>query len=223
MSEQLSQTMSEDRSATKKALQVSNLQVEFDTHGGVVQAVRGVSFEVNRSETLAIVGESGCGKSVTMMSVMGLIPMPPGRIVAGSAKLNGREMLGLSAAALNKIRGAEIGMIFQDPMSALNPTMKVGEQIAETLMIHRGLSHREGVRKAVELLDRTKMPEAQKRAQQYPFEFSGGMLQRAVITEPRFVVCDEPISALDVSVQAQVVNLLGELQEKMGLTRMAYT
>jgi len=203
----------------EKALEVSNLHVEFDTYGGVVQAVRGVSFDVCRGETLAIVGESGCGKSVTMMSVMGLIPMPPGRIVAGTAKLNGREMLGLSTAALNKIRGAEIGMIFQDPMSALNPTMKVGEQIAETLMIHRGLSHREGLRKAVELLDRTKMPEAQKRTRQYPFEFSGGMLQRAVIAmslacNPSVLIADEPTTALDVTIQNQVLELMREIQRE---------
>ena len=158
-------------------LEVVDLSVEFSTYGGVVQAVRGVSFSVPRGETLAIVGESGCGKSVTVQSIMGLIPMPPGRITAGSAKLNGRELLGLSAKETNEFRGTEIGMIFQDPMTSLNPTMTIGDQIAETLMVHRGQSYGSAARTAVELMEKTKIPEAGRRVKQYPFEFSGGMLQ----------------------------------------------
>jgi len=135
------------------ALEVTDLQVEFSAQGGKVQAVRGVSFSVQPGETLGIVGESGCGKSVTMMSLMGLIPMPPGRIASGSAKLNGREILHLPVNELNKIRGVDIGMVFQDPMSALNPTMKIGEQIAETLMVHKGMGKSAALKRAVELLD----------------------------------------------------------------------
>ena len=214
--------------ADEKALAVADLRVEFDAHGGIVQAVRGVSFDVAKGETLGIVGESGCGKSVTMMSVMGLIPMPPGRIVSGSAKLNGRELLGLSTAELNRIRGADIGMIFQDPMSALNPTMRVGEQIAETLMVHRGMSHGDALKKAVQLLDRTKVPEAAKRARQYPFEFSGGMLQRAVIAmslvcNPSVLIADEPTTALDVTIQNQVLELMREIQKEEGMAIVLIT
>ena len=210
------------------ALQVDDLQVEFDTQGGTVEAVRGVSLSVDPGQTLAIVGESGCGKSVSMMSVMGLIPMPPGRIVSGSARLNGRDILGLDVAALNKIRGAEIGMIFQDPMSALNPTMRVGEQIAETLIIHRGLSKQAALQQAIQLLDRTKIPEAAKRAKQYPFEFSGGMLQRAVIAmslacNPSVLIADEPTTALDVTIQNQVLELMREIQREEGMAIVLIT
>lgn len=210
------------------ALDVRDLQVEFGAQGGVVKAVRGVSFSVNPGETLGIVGESGCGKSVTMMSVMGLIPMPPGRIVGGSAKLNGRELLGLPLRELNNIRGAEIGMVFQDPMSALNPTMRIGEQIAETLMIHRGIGKTEALKRAVELLERTKIPEAAKRARQYPFEFSGGMLQRAVIAmslacNPSVLIADEPTTALDVTIQNQVLELMREIQREEGMAIVLIT
>lgn len=210
------------------ALSVDNLQVEFATRGGRVQAVRGVSFSVNPGETLAIVGESGCGKSVTMMSIMGLIPMPPGRIVGGSAKLNGKELLGLPVSKLNKIRGVDIGMVFQDPMSALNPTMKIGEQIAETLIVHQGMSKREAFKRAIALLERTKIPEAAKRASQYPFEFSGGMLQRAVIAmslacNPSVLIADEPTTALDVTIQNQVLELMREIQREEGMAIVLIT
>ncbi|WP_423895713.1 ABC transporter ATP-binding protein [Candidatus Pelagadaptatus aseana] len=211
-----------------KALVIDNLHVDFAVQGGRVHAVRGVSLEVNRGETLAIVGESGCGKSVTMMSVMGLTPSPPGRVISGSAKLNGQELLGLKTPQLNRIRGADIGMIFQDPMSALNPTMKVGEQIAETLMIHKAMGHREALQRAVALLDRTKIPEAAKRAQQYPFEFSGGMLQRAMIAmslacNPSVLIADEPTTALDVTIQNQVLELMREIQRDEGMAIVLIT
>lgn len=210
------------------ALAVNNLEVEFSAQGGKVQAVRGVSFSVQPGETLGIVGESGCGKSVTMMSLMGLIPMPPGKIVKGSAKLNGREILHLPVSELNKIRGVDIGMVFQDPMSALNPTMKIGEQIAETLRVHKGMGKSDSLKRAVELLDRTKIPEAKKRANQYPFEFSGGMLQRAVIAmslacNPSVLIADEPTTALDVTIQNQVLELMREIQKEEGMAIVLIT
>jgi oligopeptide/dipeptide ABC transporter ATP-binding protein len=209
-------------------LDVKNLSVEFDTYGGVVKAVRGVSFSVPRGQTLAIVGESGCGKSVTVQSIMGLIPMPPGRITSGSALLNGKEILGLPVVEANKFRGVEIGMIFQDPMTSLNPTMKIGDQIAETLKVHRDYTNKEAAKIAVELLDKTKIPEAAKRANQYPFEFSGGMLQRSMIAmslacNPTILIADEPTTALDVTIQAQILELMLELKRTEGMSIILIT
>lgn len=209
-------------------LQVRDLAVEFDTYGGTVQAVRGVNFSVDAGQTLAIVGESGCGKSVTVQSMMGLIPMPPGRITSGSARLRGEEILGRSIINGREIRGAEIGMIFQDPMSSLNPTMTIGNQIAEPLQVHRGYSARDAFTKAIELLEMTKIPEAAKRAKQYPFEFSGGMLQRAMIAmaiscKPSILIADEPTTALDVTIQAQVLDLMQELQKETGMAIILIT
>ncbi|MBT4161548.1 MAG: ABC transporter ATP-binding protein [Gammaproteobacteria bacterium] len=198
-------------------LKVDDMAVEFDTYGGTVKAVRGVSFEISRGETLAIVGESGCGKSVTVQALMGLIPMPPGRITKGTATLRGKSILGLPPREANQFRGVEIGMIFQDPMTSLNPTMTIGDQIAETLKVHRGKSHREAFAQAIELLEKTHIPEAATRAKQYPFEFSGGMLQRAMIAQslacnPSILIADEPTTALDVTIQAQILELMQELQ-----------
>lgn len=198
-------------------LSVKDLEVEFDTYGGTVKAVRGVSFDLEKGETLAIVGESGCGKSVTVQTLMGLIPVPPGRITAGEALLNGKNILGLAPEEANLFRGVEIGMIFQDPMSSLNPTMTIGDQIAETLKVHRGKSDQEAFNTAIELLEKTHIPEAAKRARQYPFEFSGGMLQRAMIAQslacnPSILIADEPTTALDVTIQAQILELMLELQ-----------
>jgi len=209
-------------------LAVDDLRVEFDTYGGTVQAVRGVSFAVRPGETLAIVGESGCGKSVTVQSLMGLIPMPPGRITAGSARLRGREILGRTVLDGREIRGREIGMIFQDPMSSLNPTMTIGAQIAETLEVHRGMSRRDALARAVELLDMSRIPEARKRAAQYPFEFSGGMLQRAMIAmaiacEPALLIADEPTTALDVTIQAQILDLLDDLKRERAMAMILIT
>lgn len=209
-------------------LEVTDLSVEFTTYGGVVQAVRGVSFSVHRGKTLAIVGESGCGKSVTMQSIMGLTPVPPGKINSGTALLNGRNILGLDARSANQYRGVEIGMIFQDPMSSLNPTMTIGNQIAETLMVHRGKSHRDALREATALLERTQIPEAAKRVKQYPFEFSGGMLQRAMIAQslacnPSILIADEPTTALDVTIQAQILELMQELQRTENMSIILIT
>jgi oligopeptide/dipeptide ABC transporter ATP-binding protein len=200
-------------------LEVDGLRVEFSTHGGVVKAVRGVSFSLDAAETLAIVGESGCGKSVTVQAVMGLVPTPPGRITAGSVRFQGRELVGLPAAEANRIRGKEIGMIFQDPMTSLNPTMKVGKQITETLRLHEGLSGEAARRKAVEFLERVQIPDARTRVDHYPFQFSGGMRQRVMIAmaiacNPKVLIADEPTTALDVTVQAEILNLLKDLQRE---------
>ena len=209
-------------------LEIENLQVEFDTYGGTVQAVRGVSFSVDSAKTLAIVGESGCGKSVTVQSMMGLIPMPPGRITAGSARLRGEEILGRNLINGRDIRGSEIGMIFQDPMTSLNPTMTIGDQIAEPLQVHRGYGYRAAFERAIELLELTRIPEAAKRAKQYPFEFSGGMLQRAMIAmaiscKPAILIADEPTTALDVTIQAQILDLLQDLQKETGMAIVLIT
>ena len=209
-------------------MSVNDLHVEFDTYGGVVKAVRGVSFDVHPGQTLAIVGESGCGKSVTVQSLMGLIPMPPGRITQGTATLNGQDILGSKVIDGNDIRGDQVSMIFQDPMTSLNPTMNIGNQIAETLQVHRGYSHRDAFKRAVALLELTKIPEAAKRAKQYPFEFSGGMLQRAMIAmaiacEPTILIADEPTTALDVTIQAQILDLLNDLQQETQMSIILIT
>ena len=209
-------------------LKVDNLHVDFQTYGGVVQAVRGVSFDVHAGQTLAIVGESGCGKSVTVQSLLGLIPTPPGRIHQGSATLRGKDILASKFIDGDDIRGREISMIFQDPMTSLNPTMNIGSQIAETLEVHRGYSKTQAFSRAIELLDMSKIPEAAKRAKQYPFEFSGGMLQRAMIAmaiacEPAILIADEPTTALDVTIQAQILDLLGDLQKETGMAIILIT
>ena len=220
--------MSTAPTAEEPLLVVQDLHVEFSTYGGIVQAVRGVDFSVARGKTLAIVGESGCGKSVTVQSIMGLIPTPPGRITSGSARLGGVELLGLPSAEANMYRGVELGMIFQDPMTSLNPTMTIGNQIAETLMVHRGHSHAAALKAAEILLDKTKIPEAKRRARQYPFEFSGGMLQRAMIAQslacsPSILIADEPTTALDVTIQAQILNLMKSLRDEKGTAILLIT
>jgi oligopeptide/dipeptide ABC transporter ATP-binding protein len=208
--------------------EIEDLKVEFATYGGIVQAVRGVSFAVRPGQTLAIVGESGCGKSVTVQSVMGLIPMPPGRITGGAARLRGRDILASKTIDGRDIRGGQIGMIFQDPMTSLNPTMTIGAQIGETLEVHRGYSRKRAFARAVELLEMVRIPEAARRARQYPFEFSGGMLQRAMIAtaiacEPALLIADEPTTALDVTIQAQILDLMQDLQRKTGMAIILIT
>ena len=203
-------------------LEVSDLHVEFDTYGGTVHAVRGVDFRLEEGQTLAIVGESGCGKSVTVQSFTGLIPMPPGRIVRGAATLRGHNILAGAKIDGKEVRGREIGMIFQDPMTSLNPTMTIGDQIAEPLQVHAGMKRRAAHARAVELLEMTRIPEPAKRAEQYPFEFSGGMLQRAMIAmalscEPSVLIADEPTTALDVTIQAQILDLMQDLQRENGM------
>ncbi|MCH2206328.1 MAG: ABC transporter ATP-binding protein [Lentisphaerales bacterium] len=209
-------------------LEIKDLNVEFDTYGGVVHAVRGVSYSVPRGKTLAVVGESGCGKSVTVQSIMGLIPKPPGRITKGSAVLDGVNLLSLPEKEARLYRGKDIGMIFQDAMSSLNPTMKIGKQIAETLVLHKGMQITDALKEAVRLLDLTRIPEAAKRVNQYPFEFSGGMLQRvmiavAVACKPKVLIADEPTTALDVTIQDQVLELMRDLQKEEGMSIVLIT
>ena len=209
-------------------LDIRDLKVEFDTYGGVVQAVRGVNYKVRRGKTLAVVGESGCGKSVTVQAIMGLIPRPPGRIVSGQAFLNGKDILNISEKEARQYRGRDIGMIFQDPMTSLNPTMKIGTQISETLRLHKGLNKDAAWKEAVKLMDMTKIPEAAKRANQYPFEFSGGMLQRvmiamAVACQPQVLIADEPTTALDVTIQDQVLEIMKDLQAEVGMSIVLIT
>lgn len=208
-------------------LAVQNLGIAFDSRQGVVQAVRGVDLAVSAGETLAIVGESGCGKSVTMRAVMGLLPAHA-RITGGSVQLLGEAVLEQSESERNRWRGSRVGMIFQDPLSAMNPTLRVGEQIAETLIVHRRLSHRAAWQRAVELLERVGVNEPALRARQYPNAFSGGMLQRAMIAlalacDPALLIADEPTTALDVTVQAQVLALMLDLQRENGMTIVLIT
>ncbi len=213
---------------TRPLLEVEDLAVEFDTHGGTVKAVRGVSFSLQEGQTLAVVGESGCGKSVCVQSLVGLIPMPPGRITKGSARLHGEEILGYETLGGKRVRGQMIGMIFQDPMTSLNPTMRIGDQIAEPLCLHRGMRRRDARKRAVELLELSQVAEATKRARQYPFEFSGGMLQRVMIAcalacEPRILIADEPTTALDVTIQAQILSLMRDLQQERRMSLILIT
>ncbi len=204
----------------KLLLEVKNLHVSFDTYAGEVKAVRGINFHVNKGETLAIVGESGCGKSVTAQTIMQLIPVPPGRIKEGSIIFEGNNLLNYSDKRMESIRGREISMVFQDPMTSLNPTMKVGRQIMEGLRKHRKMSKKEAKQKAIEILRRVGLPTPEKRIEQYPYEFSGGMRQRVVIAialacNPKLLIADEPTTALDVTIQAQIIELMKELQNQL--------
>jgi peptide/nickel transport system ATP-binding protein len=214
--------------ATPALLRVRRLVSEFHTDRGVVRAVDGVDFEVGRGEILGLVGESGCGKSVTALSVLGLLARPRGRIASGSIELDGRELVGLPESELVRIRGARVAMIFQDPMSSLNPYLQVGEQIAEGAELHLGLTRRQAWQRAVELLERVNIPDPARRAQQYPHELSGGMRQRAMIAmalscEPALLIADEPTTALDVTVQAQILSLLLDLRRERGLSILLIT
>lgn len=200
-------------------LEVNNLEVNFKTYGGEVKAVRDVSFHVDKGEVVAIVGESGSGKSVTVQTIMGLIPTPPGIIKGGNIQFQGQDLLKLSKKELRKIKGSKIGMIFQDPMTSLNPTMVVGKQIAEGLIIHQSLSKQDAKARAIELIKQVGIPNPEERYGQYPHEFSGGMRQRAMIAialacSPDLLIADEPTTALDVTIQAQVLELMKDLQEE---------
>lgn len=205
----------------EKLLEVKNLEVSFQTYGGEVQAVRGVSFHVNKGETLAIVGESGSGKSVTSQTIMRLIPTPPGKIKNGQIIFNGEDLVKKTDKEMEAIRGKDIGMIFQDPMTSLNPTMKVGHQIMEVLIKHLKMDKAAAKERAIELLRLVGIPMPEKRVNQYPHEFSGGMRQRAMIavalaSNPKLLIADEPTTALDVTIQAQILELMKDLQKRMG-------
>ncbi|NRS51155.1 ABC transporter ATP-binding protein [Brevibacillus sp. HB2.2] len=209
-------------------LTIDDLRVNFKTYGGEVQAVRGVSFYVDKGETVAIVGESGCGKSVTAQAIMGLIPDPPGKIVGGRVVFEGAEISHLPKKELLGIRGTQIGMVFQDPMTALNPTMKVGTQIVEGFVRSHRVSREEARKRAIEMLSLVGIPDPEKRIDQYPHQFSGGMRQRVVIAialacQPKLVIADEPTTALDVTIQAQILDLLKRLQEEQELSVVIIT
>ncbi|CRK80229.1 ABC transporter ATP-binding protein [Neobacillus massiliamazoniensis] len=212
----------------EKILQVKELQVSFSTYGGEVKAVRGVSFDLHKGETLAIVGESGCGKSVTSQSIMRLIPNPPGKIISGEILFKGEDLIQLNESELRKIRGANISMIFQDPMTALNPTLSIGEQIMEGIIQHKKLSRAEAKKAAVEMLTLVGIPSPELRLKQYPHQFSGGMRQRIVIAmalvcQPDVLIADEPTTALDVTIQAQILELFREIQMKTGVSIILIT
>ncbi len=212
----------------KKLLEVKNMYVSIHTDSGVIQAVRGVSFDLYESETLAIVGESGSGKSITNKAIMGLLPVG-GRIDEGQVILNGRDISHFSEKEMNSIRGAEISMIFQDPLTSLNPTMTVGNQITEMLMLHKpGMSAEQRRNRALELLDMVGIPNPVERIDQYPHQFSGGMRQRVMISialacEPKILIADEPTTALDVTIQAQILDLMRRLQKKVNTSIIIIT
>lgn len=202
-------------------LEVENLKTYFFTRDGVVKAVDGVSFTLERGQTLGVVGESGSGKSVTAMSIMRLIKGPQGRVVEGSIRFKGQDVLAMDDEAVRDLRGNRIAMIFQDPMTSLNPVFRVGDQIAESLRVHKGMDKREAFERAVELLRLVGIPKAEARAKDYPHQFSGGMRQRAMIAmalacDPDILIADEPTTALDVTIQAQILELMIELQERTG-------
>lgn len=200
-------------------LKISDLTTAFQTERGLLTATDGVSLSVGEGQCVGIVGESGCGKSVTAMSIVRLLPQPAGRIVSGSIKFEGQELTTLPLKDMNRIRGSRIGVIFQEPMTALNPVHSIGRQIAETLILHRGMSQQEAHEAATELLHRVRIPEAERRLSEYPHCLSGGMRQRVMIAmaiacNPRLIIADEPTTALDVTVQAQILELLRELREE---------
>ncbi|WP_030912566.1 ABC transporter ATP-binding protein [Streptomyces sp. NRRL F-5126] len=201
-------------------LEVRDLHVEFRTREGVVKAVNGVSYEVDAGETLAVLGESGSGKSVTAQAIMGILDVPPGRIGGGEVIFKGQDLLKLKEDERRKVRGAGMAMIFQDALSSLNPVLSVGQQLGEMFVVHRGMSHKDAKARAVELMDRVRIPAARERVGQYPHQFSGGMRQRIMIAmalalEPSLIIADEPTTALDVTVQAQVMDLLAELRREL--------
>jgi peptide/nickel transport system ATP-binding protein len=209
-------------------LEVEGLKTHFFTRDGVVRAVDGVSFSIQPGETLALVGESGCGKSVTSLSILRLIASPPGRTVAGAIRFNGRDLLGLTERAMRDVRGNEISMIFQEPMTSLNPVLTVGRQIAEALVLHRGLARSQATARAIEMLHLVNIPEAARRASEYPHQMSGGMRQRVMIAmalacDPKLLIADEPTTALDVTIQAQILDLMRALKAKTGAAIMLIT
>ncbi len=202
-------------------LEVRDLNVEFKVMDGIVKAVNGLSFKAYDQEIIGVVGESGSGKSQTMLAVMGLLAN--NAKVSGSVKFMGQELIGMPARELNKIRGDKIGMIFQDPMTSLNPYLKISAQMTEVLMLHKGLSYKDALNQSIQMLEHVKIPEAKNRINLYPHEFSGGMRQRVMIamtllTRPKMLIADEPTTALDVTVQAQILQLLKELRKEMGMT-----
>ncbi len=212
----------------RKVLEVKNLKTSFFTEEGEVKAVDDISFSVYKGKTLGIVGESGCGKSVTSLSIMRLIPSPPGKITGGQIQYQGRDLTRLSSSEMRAIRGNEISMIFQEPMTSLNPVFTVGNQICEAIQLHQKLSRREARSKAIEMLKLVGIPSPEKRIDDYPHQLSGGMRQRIMIAmalscNPNILIADEPTTALDVTIQAQILDLLKELQAKVGMAMILIT
>jgi peptide/nickel transport system ATP-binding protein len=212
----------------ERLLDVKNLKTYFFTDEGVVRAVDGVDLYIDKGETLGVVGESGCGKSVTALSIMKLIPQPPGKIVEGQILYNGVNLVDLPPNKMRKIRGKEISMVFQEPMTSLNPVFTVGEQIAEALRLHEGLGRREAMDKTVDMLKLVHIPNAERRVKEYPHQLSGGMRQRVMIAmalscNPKLLIADEPTTALDVTIQAQILELLNELKAKLRMAVMLIT
>ncbi len=215
-------------SAAAPVLEITELRTEFRIDGVWRAAVDGISLTLRRGETLALVGESGCGKSMTALSVMGLVPRPAGRIGGGAIMLEGASLVGLSETRLEKLRGDRMAMIFQEPMTSLNPVMTIGDQVAEALLLHRGLSKAEADRQALAVLEEVKIPSAASRFHDYPHQFSGGMRQRVMIAialacEPALLLADEPTTALDVTIQAQVLGLLADLKDRHGMAMLFIT
>jgi peptide/nickel transport system ATP-binding protein len=209
-------------------LTVDGLRTYFDLRHGVVKAVDGVSFSLAPHETLAIVGESGCGKSITALSLMRLVPDPPGRIAGGTVRLDGIDLLTLSEEAMRGVRGKDIAMIFQEPMTSLNPVLTIGSQIAEVLLLHEPLSRRQAWGKSIDMLELVRIPEPEQRAKEYPHQLSGGMRQRAMIAmalacNPKVLIADEPTTALDVTIQAQIIDIILDLQHKLGTAMILIT
>jgi peptide/nickel transport system ATP-binding protein len=213
--------MTDTNQVSGTVLAVDGLQTFFFTRAGILKAVDGVSFSLQRGETLAVVGESGCGKSMTALSLMRLVPDPPGRIVGGSITLDGRDLLELGEDAMRAVRGNELSMIFQEPMTSLNPVLTIGEQIGEAIRLHQNLPKSAVAARAVEMLRRVGIPEPAQRSREYPHQLSGGMRQRAMIAialacNPKVLIADEPTTALDVTIQAQILDLMLELQQELG-------
>jgi oligopeptide/dipeptide ABC transporter ATP-binding protein len=209
-------------------LEVDNLQTQFLTSEGIVKAVDGISYDVEEGETVAIVGESGCGKSVGALSIMRLIPWPPGRIVGGAVRFRGRDLAALSDEEMRHVRGREISMVFQEPMTSLNPVLTIGMQITETLRHHLGVTQEQADKRAVELLGMVGMSDAARRLKQYPHHLSGGMRQRVMIAlalscEPKLIIADEPTTALDVTIQAQILELMKGLTRRLGVALIVIT
>ncbi len=212
----------------KPLLEVRSLSTHFFTEEGVVRAVENVSIEIYPGEILGLVGESGCGKSVTGLSILKLIPTPPGKIVSGELFFDGKDLLKFEEREMEKVRGNEISMIFQEPMTSLNPVFTIGDQIMEAILLHQGVDKAEAKRRAIEMLERVRIPSTEKRIDSYPHQLSGGMRQRAMIAmalscQPKLLIADEPTTALDVTIQAQVLQLLKEIQREMGMAVMLIT
>ena len=209
-------------------LDIRGLKTHFATDEGWVHAVDGVDLHIDRGETLGVVGESGCGKTVTALTVMKLVPMPPGRIVAGQVLWQGRDLVPLHQSEMQKIRAREIAIVFQEPMTSLNPVYSIGEQIAEVVRLHDGLGRKAAMDKVVELLRLVRIPNPERRFRDYPHQFSGGMRQRVMIAmalscNPKLLIADEPTTALDVTIQAQILELIGELKSRLGMAVMLIT